>query len=87
MPFNPPPLREVQQAMGHPLPDTMPTIRQATLWIAELGGYTGKSSGGPPGAITIGRGFEFVAGAAAMLEALGIRRVPKSTRKPAGKAP
>jgi len=69
------------------IPDTMPTIRQATLWIAELGGYTGKSSGGPPGAITIGRGFEFVAGAAAMLEALGIRRVPKTTRKRAGKTP
>jgi hypothetical protein len=36
----------------------MPTIGQATLWIAERGGYTGKSSGGPPGSITIGRGLE-----------------------------
>jgi hypothetical protein len=36
----------------------MPTIGQATLWIAEYGGYTGKSSGGPPGSITIGRGLE-----------------------------
>jgi hypothetical protein len=35
-----------------------PTIAQATLWIAELGGYTGKSSGGPPGSITIARGLE-----------------------------
>ena len=36
----------------------MPSLQQATLWIAELGGYTGKSSGGPPGSITIGRGLE-----------------------------
>ena len=36
----------------------MPSIGQAVRWIAELGGYTGKSSGGPPGSITIARGFE-----------------------------
>lgn len=36
----------------------VPTIAQAVLWIAELGGYTGKSSGGPPGSTTIGRGLE-----------------------------
>lgn len=35
-----------------------PTIAEATLWIAEMGGYTGKSSGGPPGSITIARGLE-----------------------------
>lgn len=34
------------------------SIGQATLWIAELGGYTGKSSGGPPGSITIQRGLD-----------------------------
>lgn len=38
--------------------DDMPTIERATTWIAELGGYTGKSSGGPPGSITITRGLE-----------------------------
>jgi hypothetical protein len=37
---------------------TVPTMEQAVRWIAELGGYTGKSSGGPPGAITIGRGLQ-----------------------------
>ena len=31
------------------IPYSVPTIAQATLWLAELGGYTGKSSGGPPG--------------------------------------
>ena len=35
-----------------------PTIGQAVRWLAELGGYTGKSSGGPPGAIVIRRGLE-----------------------------
>ena len=38
--------------------DTVPSMAQASLWLAELGGYTGKSSGGPPGSITIGRGLE-----------------------------
>lgn len=50
--------------------DTMPTIGQATLWIAELGGYTGKSSGGPPGAITIRRGLDRLKPAARLLLAL-----------------
>jgi hypothetical protein len=40
------------------IPTGMPSIGQAVRWIAELGGYTGKSSGGPPGSITIARGFE-----------------------------
>ena len=39
------------------IPDTVPTMKQATLWLAELGGYTGKSSGGPPGTTTISRGL------------------------------
>lgn len=34
-----------------------PTLWQAVLWIAELGGYTGKSSGGPPGPTVIARGL------------------------------
>lgn len=35
-----------------------PSISTAVTLIAELGGYTGKSSGGPPGSITIGRGLK-----------------------------
>jgi hypothetical protein len=34
-----------------------PTLWQVVLWIAELGGYTGKSSGGPPGPTVIARGL------------------------------
>jgi hypothetical protein len=33
------------------------TIAQAVYWIARIGGYTGKSSGGPPGALVIARGL------------------------------
>ena len=51
-------LRKIHKRRREPDPDAMPTIGQATLWIAELGGYTGQSSGGLPGSITIGRGFE-----------------------------
>lgn len=40
------------------IPPGVPTIAQAVRWIADLGGYTGKSSGGPPGSITIGRGLQ-----------------------------
>ena len=47
-----------------------PTIKDAVLWIAQLGGYTGKSSGGPPGALTIRRGLERLNAAVEMLVAL-----------------
>lgn len=52
------------------IPDTMPTIAQATLWISQLGGYTGKSSGGPPGSITIRRGLDYLRPAAHLLRRL-----------------
>jgi hypothetical protein len=48
----------------------VPTIAQATLWLAELGGYTGKSSGGPPGSTTIGRGLQRVVDGALAVQAL-----------------
>lgn len=51
------------------IPDT-PSISQATTWVAELGGYTGKSSGGPPGSITIRRGLERLELAAQVYAAL-----------------
>lgn len=47
-----------------------PTIREAVIWIAELGGYTGKSSGGPPGSLTIRRGLESLSQAVDMMLAL-----------------
>jgi hypothetical protein len=50
---------------------TTPSIADVTLWIASLGGYTGKtSSGGPPGSITLARGLESIRAVAQALEAL-----------------
>lgn len=51
-------------------PEEQPTIEVATKWIAELGGYTGKSSGGPPGSTTIARGLELVLTVAGVIEEL-----------------
>lgn len=48
-----------------------PTMVKVVEWVARLGGYTGKSSGGPPGSITIGRGLDFLEGAAWVLAATG----------------
>jgi hypothetical protein len=50
--------------------DVVPTLERATRWIAEIGGYTGKSSGGPPGSVTIARGLERLRMATEILEAL-----------------
>ena len=42
--------------LGH-----VPPIGLAVRWLADLGGYTGKSSGGPPGSIVIARGLYSIA--------------------------
>ena len=49
----------------------IPTLSQAVQWVAEIGGYTGKSSGGPPGSITIARGLHDVLTVARALAAAG----------------
>jgi hypothetical protein len=57
---------------GKLLSNSAPTIAEVTLWIAHIGGYTGRtSSGGPPGSIVIARGLDSVHAAAKALEALG----------------
>jgi Transposase DNA-binding/Transposase Tn5 dimerisation domain len=53
-------LKRREKKRTETISDTMPTIGQAARWIADLGGYIGKSSGGPFGSITLGRGFERV---------------------------
>jgi hypothetical protein len=46
-------LRRRYKSNNQPDPSSTPSIAEIVLWIAEFGGYTGKSSGGPPGGITI----------------------------------
>jgi hypothetical protein len=54
--------------------DGMPTIAQAVRWIADLGGYVGSKSSGPPGSIVIGRGLDRVRWAAKAIDALEKKR-------------
>jgi hypothetical protein len=63
-------MRERQRGGSSKIPWEIPTLGDAVLWIAELGGYTGRSSGGPPGAITIHRGFLRLTEGVAIIEAL-----------------
>ena len=63
-------LKRKEKKRTERIPDTTPTISQAVRWIADLGGYTGKSSGGPPGSITIRRGLDRVTAGAEVLQAL-----------------
>jgi hypothetical protein len=50
----------LKKPKGYKLGD-MPTIGLAVRWLADLGGYTGRSSGGPAGSIVIGRGLMWIA--------------------------
>lgn len=50
------------------------TLAQVVEWVARIGGYIGKSSGGPPGSITIGRGLDVIEGAVWVLAALRARQ-------------
>ena len=53
-----------------PMPSAAPSLADAVLWIAQMGGYMGRASSGPPGSITIGRGLECLRQRAGMLEDL-----------------
>jgi hypothetical protein len=48
----------------------VPSLGEAVRWIGDLGGYTGKSSGGPPGSIVIGRGLLRLREASAFVETI-----------------
>lgn len=60
-------LKKVRKKRTEQIPE-VPTIEDAVRWIAELGGYTGKSSGGPPGSVTIRRGLETLRPAAEIVK-------------------
>jgi len=40
------------------LPPTPPTLAQAVRWIAQLGGYLGRTRDGAPGVTVLWRGFQ-----------------------------
>jgi hypothetical protein len=54
-----------------------PSLAEVVRLIADLGGYTGKSSGGPPGPTVIRRGLERLAGAAQVLNILRPQKKPR----------
>ena len=64
-------LKKRRRRKNESLPCT-PTISDVTRWIAELGGYTGKSSGGPPGATVLRRGLDRLQAAVEGAVALGL---------------
>jgi len=41
-----------------PLPQKAPSIGEAVIWVAKLGGYLARKSDGPPGTITLWRGWK-----------------------------
>jgi hypothetical protein len=60
-------LKRDQKKRTEVVPDGIPTIAQAVLWMAHVGCFAGKDR---PGAITIGRGLEKVRTAAMILRQL-----------------
>lgn len=61
-------------------PGQKPTLGQMVRWVSDVGGYTGKSSGGPPGATVFGRGLKrvkTVAEGLAGAKKLGLILVPE----------
>jgi hypothetical protein len=39
------------------LPEKIPTIKEAVLYLAKLGGFLGRKGDGDPGVVVIWRGF------------------------------
>jgi hypothetical protein len=50
-------MKTKQKKRTEVLVEGTPTIAIATLWVAEIGGYVGAKSSGPPGATVIARGL------------------------------
>jgi hypothetical protein len=72
-------LKREEKRKTEVVPDEMPTLAQAVRWIADLGGYIGAKSSGPPGSIVIKRGLERVKCAAQVIEALEKKKKTKKT--------
>lgn len=66
--FSPVEIRAILRLKRRRAPHARLTIAIVTTWLAELGGYTGKQSGGPPGFLTLGRGLRRIRDATALLQ-------------------
>lgn len=52
------------------LPKQPPTLKEATKWIAQMGGYLARNSDGPPGLKAVWRGYELLLQSVALYEIL-----------------
>jgi hypothetical protein len=52
------------------LPEQPPTLKEATKWIAQMGGYLARNSDGPPGLKAVWRGYELLLQSVALYEIL-----------------
>jgi hypothetical protein len=52
------------------LPEQPPTLLEATKWLAQMGGYLGRKSDGPPGLKTVWLGYESLLQAVAVYEVI-----------------
>jgi len=53
-------------------PPNPPSIQQAVLWIAQLGGFPARASDGDPGPTTLWRGFQRLAELSALFDILSL---------------
>jgi hypothetical protein len=67
-------LKRDQKKRTETVPDTIPTIAQAVRWIADIAGYVGNKSSGPPGSAVIARGLQDLEVAARVLEAIEAKK-------------
>lgn len=52
------------------LPKQPPTLQEATMWLAQMGGHLGRKNDGPPGLKTVWQGYESLLQAVALYEVL-----------------
>jgi hypothetical protein len=78
-------LASVKVKSGYQLGES-PKLGEMVEFIARLGGYWGKSSGGPPGVKTFSRGMERVEAAASVLAAILRGELLPQGRRDPGKA-
>lgn len=59
-------------------PQTPPTLRQAVRWIAQLGGFLGRTGDGEPGVTVLWKGFQQLVDIAAMYRIMRPAPLPRS---------